>query len=733
MSDCKNCDCDKPTSIQLKPLELVCGKDISGCNVCEDPNNFICRYMQLFPDGAPDCDVKYFGDDCKWHSIPNLDKFNIASPLGTLTIAEQNCQYEIDVDICRSLSFITNTGVLQYDQTQVLSKDCKWVTIPSFRESNITLNVSGGLTGSAVGHVLNLGIDPCQVLASIPTGPDAVYGVTQLISSDCRKVVLPPFPAETKITPVDSASIDLSVSGTSDHTLSAEVKRSSNPDNAIADPSVTNGLYVPTMCAQVRALLPSSGVSQSGDSFLAINGNTCKLVSLPSETPVVVVDTASVDLNSTGANNHTLSANVKISGDSGNVVEIKSVNQGLYVPSVCTQLVSAVSTNPSSNDAMAGDQFWAVRGGQCTLVRMVVPSFSESPLTVIDTQTIDLTASGTANHTLKADVRIDTTSSSNAITSNANGLFVPDLCTQARSIGVAGSLVSTDTIMAIDAGGSCVRRAGFTETPFTATATDASLTLSTSGTNGHTLTAKANVSSDADNALSLASNGLYVPNACKQIKTNFIVRPNVVSANSLSFVMVDNDSCYKHVVGQKTVCDNPSTVIGLDSNNALQLYPQPNIPYGYTKTTWETNGVNPTPIGSYAVLPNSTTTITLECATDSVNFWTSFVTFTDSTSLIYSDTVIGGVRINGVDYPTVVYGTSYDEPGQRLSTMGGGMNGMGMMTMAIGGASPSGQPSSLIVGINTISLIAQVDNQKNLVTGNRGLTLGQLMIQKQRA
>lgn len=109
------------------------------------------------------------------------------------------------------------------------------------------------------------------------------------------------------------------------------------------------------------------------------------------DTPLTVIDTSSINFTASGTDDHTLTGSVKISATSGNQISISS--DGLYVPQVS------------------------------------VPS--QTPLTVVDTSTIDFSTSGTNSHTLTGSVIIPgliSSDASNQVTTGTDGkLFVPEV------------------------------------------------------------------------------------------------------------------------------------------------------------------------------------------------------------------------------------------------------------------------------------------------------------------
>lgn len=95
---------------------------------------------------------------------------------------------------------------------------------------------------------------------------------------------------------------------------------------------------------------------------------------------------------------------------------------------------------------------------------------TETPITVTDSSTLDLTVSGVNNHTVSGAVRLSATAG-NAVTANPDGVYSPEI-------------TGTDT---------------------------GSVTLTISGADNHNIEANVNISATADNALVENPDGLYVP------------------------------------------------------------------------------------------------------------------------------------------------------------------------------------------------------------------------------
>jgi hypothetical protein len=210
---------------------------------------------------------------------------------------------------------------------------------------------------------------------------------------------------------------------------------------------------------------------------------------------LVKIDSNTVTLFGTGISTSPLKATVRLSSQTGNALIANS--DGLFVatpviPAADYQTLAyntgngnlAISNGNTVNipfQQLAFDcttKILQITGASPVDLSCLSQSFVETSLTAIDSTTIDFATSGTSNHTITADVKLDS-SQPNAIISNANGLYVapPDI---------------------------------FSETPITVNPTS-SVALSASGTSNHTLEADVNISAAVGNVLSINLDGLYVP------------------------------------------------------------------------------------------------------------------------------------------------------------------------------------------------------------------------------
>lgn len=134
----------------------------------------------------------------------------------------------------------------------------------------------------------------------------------------------------------------------------------------------------------------------------------------------------------------------------------------------------------------------------------------ETPITVIDTSSVDLTASGAYSHTITAVVKISA-DAGNILVLHPDGLYVPVPVTTCAQLATyaAGAPVVFGTTPLI--GQDCLTHV-VNETPFTAT-DSSSIDFTNSGPFGHDLTGVVKISATIGNTVVIAPDGLYVPPA----------------------------------------------------------------------------------------------------------------------------------------------------------------------------------------------------------------------------
>lgn len=188
-----------------------------------------------------------------------------------------------------------------------------------------------------------------------------------------------------------------------------------------------------------------------------------KLPTPAPETPISPVDTSTVDMSAAGTANHTISATVKVSGEAGNQVQIRT--DGLYVPQAAAEThISVVDTSTvdltasgTANHTVtaavkvsgdAGNQLQVHSDGLYVPLDVDTP---ETPITPVDTVTIDMVASGTANHVISANVKVSSTAG-NQVQLKTDGIYVPappavDTCASLTDLPISGALLAGDYVV----------------------------------------------------------------------------------------------------------------------------------------------------------------------------------------------------------------------------------------------------------------------------------------------
>ena len=206
----------------------------------------------------------------------------------------------------------------------------------------------------------------CALLSKITVLPTLATVTSPLLGKDCKIYNLPP---NIIFQAVDTSTIDFTTSGVDEHILTGVVKFSVNSGNQTSD---QNGVFTPKAAG------------------------------------LTVTDTPSVDLTII---NGDLKADVRRKPTGG----ISETPQGIAIDA-CDIPVAPSGSAPASATYLACD-------GSGGTTRYDVSQF-ETPLTAIDTNTVDLQTSGLANHILTATVKISS-QGSNQVSGLGDGLFVP--------------------------------------------------------------------------------------------------------------------------------------------------------------------------------------------------------------------------------------------------------------------------------------------------------------------
>ena len=154
----------------------------------------------------------------------------------------------------------------------------------------------------------------------------------------------------------------------------------------------------------------------------------------PTQVPISILSSNTVQLTASGSLNHTIGASVKISSQSGNRLQVN--NDGLYVPPVTTSSTNnqTLSINgyslgisngnfvnlPIPQLSLQGTVLGLTNSNSVDIGNIVTTN--QTPLTVQDSSTIDFQTSGINGHTLTGSVKIS--SNTNNKLTNSNGLYV---------------------------------------------------------------------------------------------------------------------------------------------------------------------------------------------------------------------------------------------------------------------------------------------------------------------
>ena len=153
-----------------------------------------------------------------------------------------------------------------------------------------------------------------------------------------------------------STSINLIATGNQKHTLQASVKVSPTLNNRLQ--VLNDGVYVAPVTVTKQNLsingniltiqdgnsvtLPTSGLQSltvNGNNLSISNGNTVTLPTV-TQTPITATDSQSIAFNVSGVNNHTITADLKISEDSDNLLSLSSA--GIIATISANQIVDKI-------------------------------------------------------------------------------------------------------------------------------------------------------------------------------------------------------------------------------------------------------------------------------------------------------------------------------------------------------------------------------------------------------
>lgn len=152
-----------------------------------------------------------------------------------------------------------------------------------------------------------------------------------------------------------------------------------------------------------------SNISQSSGNSIVVNPDGL-FVPQSSQTQLTAIDSATLDFSTSGINNMTLTANVKVSANPSNKLQIST--DGLLIQDMTTYILQ-------------GNGILLVGSGSATDPYILnATAVTQTPLSVNDSSSFHFISSGTNGMGLTGNVKIST-QGANALTLNADGLYVP--------------------------------------------------------------------------------------------------------------------------------------------------------------------------------------------------------------------------------------------------------------------------------------------------------------------
>lgn len=516
------------------------------------------------------------------------------------------CSTGCNVDPCANCNTRCRTSVTLADLTddpayfQVLDENlCKKYTILNLIDcEGDKIPLTTPLVTCA-----DLAASVCTSLAALPNNGPAIPG-TVLVGSNCATYTVPPL--SPNFTVLDTTTVDLTLAGS---VLSANVVVSPDAGNILE--VHPNGLYA-SVCDGIEGLPIGTPVSGTGN-FV---GEDCQ-THVFTESPLVANDSSSIDFTTVAPNGHTITAMVRLDPDPGNLLIINP--NGLFLD--CDAVADCIA--------------------------------AETPITVIDTSTVDLTVSGVNNHTLSAVVRLSADPDNDLIV-NPDGIFfslcdalddlpgpvspaVPGttvlvgndcnlytlpvggisvLDTLTVDLTLTGTVLSADVeISAVPGNLITIRPDGLAvlapASPVNIVAGDTTcidVTVTESPTDNWTISAAPVISPTLGNQLTCSPNGLFVPAAspqvtCAAIQGIFTDTGDVITQGQA--VLSDDCSTYlfPSFTGQDTA--TVDTSVTTDVNNNIIVSSDVIIAPTAVGFPANCNGIVASPTGLYAP-PNST-------------------------------------------------------------------------------------------------------------------------------
>jgi hypothetical protein len=217
-------------------------------------------------------------------------------------------------------------------------------------------------------------------------------------------------------------------------------------------------------------ILPNDTVKQVLQKLV---NKICTLTPTDVSPSIGVSSTNSISFLASGTKNHNISANVRVSPNIGNTLQ--TLVNGLYVATPASVAAQTLSYNTLSRElAISGGNsitlppdldnqtlslnlltnILTISGGNSVDFTPLFSAISitETDITANDSQTINFTTSGTADHTLTGSVIVDNTQP-NALIANSNGLYVAPVSVPLQT----GQNGITTNLGLIELGGSLIK------------------------------------------------------------------------------------------------------------------------------------------------------------------------------------------------------------------------------------------------------------------------------------
>jgi hypothetical protein len=368
-------------------------------------------------------------------------------------------------------------------------------------------------------------------------------------------------------------------------TLSAEITALEYPQ--VTDPLVTQDSTCACGCEPTQVpcigILPTDSLQTVLNKMIAKICSCCAITQ-PTLPSLTATNSNTIQFVTSGPNNFNITANAIVSGASGNI--LTALSSGLYVPTPPAQIFQTLAYNPTTNVLTLSNgggsvtlstpapqtlsidcsgQTISISNGNTISLTCLLQAIqvTQTPINPVNTSSINISATGTANTTISANLNLDNTQPNAAII-DSSGLYVP--------LQVPITVNNTSTI-----------------------------TWSQSGSFGTNLTASAKIDSTQPNALIVTAGGLYVQPGPQLVSTNTntiqtIVSGNIIGANAIispqsgNVLQATSQGLYVPAAsGNAYTANNALTQIGSNFQWGGQLIQNTTVDHA---NQWQVNWIN---------------------------------------------------------------------------------------------------------------------------------------------